>query len=96
MIVNKDYWWEHELGKDAEVHENLIPHVRGIEEEQYAIHRQHLFNAKMYSNRELATLQWGDHSERSVTYAPVSYRHENIVASVVNTVRARIGRSRPS
>lgn len=98
MYDTKAFWWEHELQedlKDSKVHETLFDHVRSVEERQHAIHRLNLFTGKLYTNRTLSCLTWGDHSEQEGSYGPKSLRYENIIANGVDTAVSMIGRQRP-
>lgn len=88
-----DFWWQND--GPEKVHETLFPFVRSIEERQYAIHRSHLFNAKLYTNRELASIDWGSYQAREVSYAPASLTMENLTTSVVDTVTSMIGKNKP-
>lgn len=92
------FWWDHELPSDdgdSRVHESLFDHVRSIEERQSALHRLNLYNAKLYTNRKLACLTWGTHTEEEGSYGPQAIRRENIIANGVDTATALIGRQRP-
>ena len=96
--MNQEFWWHCERAeddRDSKVHEVLFDHVRVVEDNQYQIHKQNLRNAKLYCNRVLEGLDWGTHTERTTTYAPISLTAENLTASVVDTVTALIGKNRP-
>lgn len=73
----------------------LIPTVREIEERQMEIHQLNLRCAKLYSNRELMTLDWGMGTIRDVMHRPSSMQTENLCASAVETLYAFIGKNRP-
>jgi hypothetical protein len=86
------FWWETEEGC---AHELLIPTVREVEERQFEIHQLNLRQAKLYSNRELMTLDWGLQSIRDVMHRPATMNTENLCASAVETLFAFIGKNRP-
>ena len=92
MSTKDDFWWDLPEG---EAHEVLFDHVRAVEERQYDIHRANLFNARLYTNRNLACLTWGGHSAEEGSNKPISLRDENIIKNVVDTATALIGRQRP-
>lgn len=85
------FWWD---AKDR-VHEHVWPHVRSVEENQIAIHRLNLLNAKLYSNRELQSLDWNSGQIRQVSHSPVSNTRENLIANAVDSITAMIGRHMP-
>lgn len=92
------FWWDLPIEKDlrkSEVHTNLFDHVRSVEERQSAIHRLNLYNAKLYTGRQLACLTWGSHAEEEGSYGPQNLRRENMIANGVDTATALIGRQRP-
>ena len=94
--TDSPFWWQLEQPKkaaDSKVHEQLYDLVKSIEERQFSIHQQNLFNAKLYSNRELMGIDWSTHTERYSNYGPASYTAENLVASVVSTVTALISKN---
>jgi hypothetical protein len=86
------YWKDAPSG---EVHDFLIPTVRETEERQMEIHQLNLRCAKLYSNRELMTLDWGTGSIREVMHRPASMQTENLCASAVETLYSFIGKNRP-
>lgn len=92
-------WWKAPTDADDEQEQlgrarSLYDTVRGLEDTQRQAHEQHLWNARLYSNRELVNFDWG-HSGYSVgSLAPVSLLGENLVLSVVDTIVSIIGRSR--
>lgn len=95
-ISDVKFWWEVPLDKEnPQVHEHVFPHVQAIEERQRAIHELNLFNAKLYSNRDLPAIDWGSHADTAVEYGPASFTAENLTASVVNTVSSLIAKNKP-
>ncbi len=86
------FWWAAEPGK---AHELLIPTVRETEDRQVEIHELNLKQAKLFSNRELMTLDWGTGTLREVQHRPASMLTENLCASVVETLSSFIGKNRP-
>ena len=92
------YWWAAPREKDlrkSKLHDLVWPHVKDIEERQIAIHRLNLRNAKLYSNRELMSLDWNSQGLREVNHGPVSNTMENLLASAVDSITALIGRQQP-
>jgi hypothetical protein len=98
MHETNAFWWDNPIEEDllkSRVHLDLFDHVRAVEERQHSIHRLNLFCAKLYTNRQLACLTWGTHSEEEGSYGPLSMRTENLIANAVDTATALIGRQRP-
>jgi hypothetical protein len=86
------FWWEAPEGK---AHELLVPTCREVEERQFEIHQLNLRCAKLYSNRELMTLDWGLGTIREVQHRPATQNTENLCASVVEVLYSFIGKNRP-
>lgn len=96
--MHKSFWWEGtppDDPKSSDVHEHLFDHVRGIEENQYAIHKQTFINAALYCQRDLPGLDWTSYQERPTTYGVKSTSTENLTSSVINTVCALISKNKP-
>jgi hypothetical protein len=92
-------WWE-PGDKDDEEHQvsrsnGLLACARYLENVQSELHQQNLWNAQLYSNRELAAFDWGQGALYRASLAPVSRVSENLVAMVVDTMVAMIGKNRP-
>lgn len=79
-----DAWCAHSL---------LFTHVRALEESQAEIHLSNILNAKLYSNRDLMSFEWS--GAGSVSFRPLRANVENIIQSVVDTLRARFATNRP-
>lgn len=73
---------------------SLYDTVKGLEDTQRQAHEQHLWNARLYSNRELANFDWGHSGYSQGSLAPVSLLGENLVLSVVDTMVSIVGKSR--
>jgi hypothetical protein len=86
------FWWQAPEGK---AHEFLIPTVREVEERQSEIHKLNLKQAKLYSNRELMTLDWGTSTIREVLHRPATMNTENLCASAVERMYSFVGKNRP-
>lgn len=103
LVRNRSDWWVEPSKGDDEAGgaeealaraRSLYDTVRGLEDSQRQAHEQHLWNARLYSNRELVNFDWG-HSGYSVgSLAPVSLLGENLVLSVVDTIVSIVGKSR--
>lgn len=89
MDVNDVTCQEH---PDA-VHSVLFQHVQALEEDQIDIHVQNIFNARLFSNRELMAFEWNGQIETS--FRPVSPNYENGIQQVCETLQSRIGTHRP-
>ena len=96
-------WWEGadlERFSDEEQAEiarsnGLIDCVKHLENVQSEVHQQNLCNAQLYSNRELAAFDWGHGALYRASLAPISRLGENLVAMVVDTMVAMVGKNRP-
>lgn len=95
--MQDDFWFMADPEGDGadKVHTGLFQHVRDLEEEQKAIAKHTLYNAKLSFNRVLPGLVWGSHIPRKGSHAPVNVRHENIIANGLDTAKAFIGKMRP-
>jgi len=74
---------------------HLIECARHLENVQSEIHQQNLWNAQLYSNRELAAFDWGQGALYRASLAPVSRLGENVIQMVVDTLVATVGKNRP-
>jgi hypothetical protein len=74
-------------------HVLLFDHVRALEEDQLDVHLQNVLNAQLYSNRELMAFDWV--SQVATTFKPLRPNIENIIQSVVDTLRSRFSANRP-
>lgn len=75
------------------LHSRLFSHVRALEQDQCEIHYQNLLNARIYSNHDIMALDWdGMHA---ISFRPLSANVDNVVAQVINTKIALVGKARP-
>lgn len=93
-------WWEapEEDADDQDLIQrsnSLISYAQGLENMQSEIHQQNLWNAQLYSNRELAAFDWGSGHFSRASMTPVSRLGENLVEMVVDTLVSLIGKNRP-
>ena len=95
-------WYQHDVKSDLPDEEvekaranNLIDQARNLENVQREVHEQNLYSAQLYSNRELASFDWGNSALYRASLAPVSRTGENIVLMVVDTLVSQVGKNRP-
>lgn len=96
-------WWEaapddQDLDQDyidQQRANSLLDHARALEATQREVHLQSLWSAQLYSNRELASFDWGTGQLVRASLSPVVRTGENIVVRVVDTLVAQIGKNRP-
>lgn len=93
-------WWKTGGDGDEELvkrhrADSLLDCARRLENAQRDVHEQNLWNAQLYSNRELAAFDWGNGGLYRASLAPVSRTGENIVLHVVDSLVAIIGKNRP-
>lgn len=93
-------WWEKpkDKGNKEETRaraNSLVSCCRNIENMQRDLHEQNLWNAQLYSNRELAAFDWGQGSLYRASLAPISRVGENLTLTIVDTLVAQIGKNRP-
>lgn len=88
-MQNKTFWYQ--ADKD-QVFQHVFGHVAEIEKEQRDVQERHLLHARLYSNRYEPGLGNGTRGAVRSGYAAIT---ENIIASVVDTATALIGKSRP-
>lgn len=74
---------------------SLIITARNLENIQREVHEQNLWSAQLYSNRELASFDWGNSALYRASLAPVQRTGENLVLMVVDTLVAQIGKNKP-
>ena len=74
---------------------HLVDCARDLEQRQSDVHRGHLINGRLYSNREMAAFDWGTGQLHRASLAPVSTTGENLVFSVVDSLVNQIGKQRP-
>jgi hypothetical protein len=95
-------WWE--SGDESNLPDDVIAKTRAnslldcarnLETLQSEVHRQNLFCAQLYSNRELAAFDWGNGTLYRASLAPINQTGENLVLSVVDTLVAHVGKNRP-
>lgn len=98
----KYVWWktcEDEDASDEYIERqragSLLASAKALESAQQEIHEQNLWSAQLYSNRELASFDWGNGNLVRASLSPVSRTHENIVVRLVDTLVAQIGKNRP-
>lgn len=97
----KAEWWFVPEGRDPsdedvqkERASSLFDTVRGLEDSQRSAHEQNLWNARLYSNRELVHFDWGHGTFYNTSLQPISLLGENLVLSVVETLVSRVGKHR--
>lgn len=101
----KFHWWraptkDEQMGMSDEdvgvIRANdLINHSRNLETIQHEVHDQNLWNAQLYSNRELAAFDWGQGALYRASLSPVSRNMENLILQGVDTMVAEVGKNRP-
>lgn len=74
-------------------HKLLFQHCQALEEDQCDIHLANVLNAQLYSNRELMAFDWK--SDFAASFRPLRPNLENIIQSVVDTLRSRFSINRP-
>lgn len=74
---------------------SLINTARSLENAQREVHEQNLWAAQLYSNRELASFDWGNSALYRASLAPIQRAGENLVLMVVDTLVAQIGKNKP-
>lgn len=74
---------------------SLIVAARNLENIQREVHEQNLWSAQLYSNRELASFDWGNSALYRASLAPIQRTGENLVLMVVDTLVSQIGKNRP-
>lgn len=92
-------WWrlpsEDDYWGDQERADSVIDCARNLETVQEEVHQQNLWNAQLYSNRELAAFDWGSGALYRASLAPISRLGENLVLQIVDTLVAQVGKNRP-
>lgn len=97
-------WWEPFDAKKADVPEediqksranSLINTARALENVQREVHEQNLWAAQLYSNRELASFDWGNSALYRASLSPIQRSGENLVLMVVDTLVAQVGKNKP-
>lgn len=96
-------WWKayddsSGMGKDyiqEQRASNLMACARALENSQQEIHTQNLLYSQLYSNRELASFDWGNGALTRASMAPVSNTSENITKRVIDTLVSQIAKNRP-
>lgn len=97
-------WWEPYDRKRADQPEeeiqkvranSLLSTARGLESAQREVHEQNLWAAQLYSNRELASFDWGNSALYRASLAPIQRAGENLILMVVDTLVAQIGKNKP-
>lgn len=95
-------WWDASPKTDLVPEEvekaranSLINCARQLETAQQEVHKQNLWNAQLYSNRELASFDWGNGSLYRASLAPINRTGENVVLSTVDTLVSQVGKQRP-
>jgi hypothetical protein len=74
---------------------SLLSSAKDLESAQQEIHEQNLWSAQLYSNRQLASFDWGNGALVRASLSPVSRSHENIIVRLVDTLVSQIGKNRP-
>lgn len=80
---------------EAQRANSLITAARNLENIQREVHEQNLWSAQLYSNRELASFDWGNSALYRASLAPIQRTGENLVLMVVDTLVSQIGKNRP-
>jgi len=74
---------------------SLIEDMRNLEMATAAVHRGNHFNFQLYSNRFLASFDWGTGYYTQTSLEPVSSTTDNVVVEVVDAMLAEVGKARP-
>ncbi len=74
---------------------SLISDARRLENVQKEVHDLNLWNAQLYSNRELASFDWGTGQLYRASLTPIAQVGENLVQMVVDTMVSLVGKNRP-
>lgn len=74
---------------------SLQNYARSLEMVQSEVHQLNILNAQLYSNRELASFDWGTGVQRAASLAPVSRVNENIIGVIIDTFKSQVGKNRP-
>jgi hypothetical protein len=92
-------WWEpppkgmDEHGRQARA-QALVDTAKALENSQRSAHEQNLWNARLYSNRELSAFDWGHGVFYNTSLTPVSLLGENLCMTVVDTMVSMIAKNR--
>ena len=103
MLKYKDIVWTDE--PDTSIYDkeeldklradSLIQWCKDLEDEQAAIHKLNLKYYQFYSNRFLASFDWGDNRFTKASLEPVAATTDNVTIQIVDALLAEIGNSRP-
>ena len=103
MLKYKDIVWTDE--PDTSIYDkdeldklradSLIQWCKDLEDEQAAIHKLNLKYYQFYSNRFLASFDWGDNRFTRASLEPASATTDNVTIQIVDALLAEIGNSRP-
>lgn len=74
---------------------SLLNTARSLENAQREVHEQNLWAAQLYSNRELASFDWGNSALYRASLSPIQRSGENLVLMVVDTLVAQVGKNKP-
>ncbi len=74
---------------------SLIEDMRSLEMVTSAVHRSNHFNFQLYSNRFLASFDWGTGYYTQTSLEPVSSTTDNVVVEVIDAMLAEVGKARP-
>lgn len=97
-------WWEPFDARESDLPEediekaranSLINQARALENVQREVHEQNLWAAQLYSNRELASFDWGNSALYRASLSPIQRFGENLVLMVVDTLVAQVGKNKP-
>lgn len=97
-------WWQKPEDYDGDLPDeelekeranSLINTARALENVQREVHEQNLWSAQLYSNRELASFDWGNSALYRASLSPVQRAGENLVLMVVDTLVAQVGKNKP-
>lgn len=92
--VAEGVWWTSEPDDPQHpTHKRIFEHVRALELDQIGLHTQNLLNCKLYTNRDLMSYDWN--GAQSISFQPLNASNENVIASVLETLVALIGKNRP-
>lgn len=73
--------------------QNLIDETAGIENRQHSLHQLNLWNATLYSNRQLTGFSWGWQATHDQDLTPCNLITENLVLSIGDAMLSRAASS---
>jgi hypothetical protein len=91
------FWWkplkDGDEGNDAIRANALLEETALIEQRQHAHHELALWNATLYTNRELPGFRWGAVDEAETELWPTNLRTENLVAAIGESLLSKASSS---